>query len=205
MRSSFFCSAWVLTALSATIVAEAAQAEGFYAAGSAAIGQLTAPDSGEAAAARDFPALQADFGSGGVFNLAAGYAGDQIRLELAYVGLKNSIGGAGATTADTDEVTATGPFVNVAYQFFPERRWHPYLGAGLGYLKIDLQSTSESKVSLQGSLGVEYDIFKRLSVGAGLQLISAGNTQFNKNTGNEFAFDYTNTSYGLNLRYNFGS
>mgnify|MGYP001561702154 CR=1 FL=1 len=189
-------------------VARSASAEPayrYYIEGSYARAELETSDGDSPRSIRDVPALDAQFGGAALYAGAVGLTGEQLRLELAYLDTRHDIDPQGAVQAGGDEVAGSGPYLNAWYRFFPERRWHPFVGAGIGYLDLKIGDAKDSKMGLQGGFGVEFDVAKAFTVAVRGQYISAGNTHFRFATDEAFALDYNVFSYALVLRYGFGA
>lgn len=154
---------------------------------------------------RDIPELNSSFDTANLYSGAIGIAGESLRAELAYINTRHDLDATGAAQALSDEVKASATFFNVWYRFFPDSRWHPFAGAGLGYFDIEFETSRKRKLGLQGGLGLDYEVLPGLNAGIRGQYISAGHTQFKKGQADEFALDYDLLSYGLSLRYEFGA
>jgi opacity protein-like surface antigen len=94
-----------------------------------------------------------------------------------------------------------------------DRSWSPYVGAGLGAVRIEtsnltvtggpLSNDSALALAYQLGLGIDYALTERLNLDLGYRFFSSTRPRFNEVNGPAFKMDYLNNSIVLGLRVGF--
>ncbi|MDR3581207.1 MAG: outer membrane beta-barrel protein [Oryzomonas sp.] len=94
-----------------------------------------------------------------------------------------------------------------------DRSWSPYVGAGLGAVRIvtsdltvtggPLSNDSALALAYQLGLGIDYALTERLSMDLGYRFFSSTRPKFSEVNGPAFKMDYLNNSVVLGLRVGF--
>ncbi|WP_084615879.1 OmpA family protein [Solimonas flava] len=173
----------------------------------------------------------AEFGTGWLGGLSLGYAyanGWRPELELAYrendldrlyLPSLGPFGGSGSTTSDVDgdENVATA-MLNVWYDLFRGRRFHPYLGAGVGAARFaiddisfngnQLESRFDTVLAWQFGAGFAYDLSPRWTVSLDYRYLKSDTGKFSlvkDEPGAHVETNYEAQSAMLTLRYFFSA
>lgn len=116
------------------------------------------------------------FDGGWAGGAAIGYAWENgLRSELELRHSTNDVSGADAS------MDATALMANLWLDFNPEGDWHPYVGAGLGAAKVELDGgtgSDDTVVAYQLGLGLEYDLSRTLALGLGYRYFGTDDPEF---------------------------
>jgi opacity protein-like surface antigen len=94
-----------------------------------------------------------------------------------------------------------------------DRSWSPYVGAGLGAVRIEasdltvtggpLSNGSATALAFQFGMGIDYALTERLALDLGYRFFSSTRPKFSEINGPDFKMDYLNQSVVLGLRFGF--
>jgi len=111
------------------------------------------------------------------------------------------------------DVTADSLLLNIFGVYHDKSRWSPYLGAGIGAVRIkasDLQVTGQplsddSSVvfAYQVGAGCEYALTDKLSLDFGYRYFNGNHPEFTEANGQKFDMDYASHSVVLGLKAGF--
>lgn len=184
--------------------------EGLYIEGRAGISLPTDSDLDTATTSQEV-----DLDNGYVGNIAVGHGyKNGIRTELELGLRKNdveSISGGGGANGDVQSWSLMG---NVLYDFNVSGSFTPYIGAGLGIAKLDVDGASPSTgvtindddtaFAWQGMAGVAYHVNDRIRLTLGYRYFSVPDADFNSSAGTRFESDYSSHDVLFGFRYKFG-
>lgn len=89
--------------------------------------------------------IGAEFDAGLAMGLAVGKSFDSARAELEFAYRKNDLDrftAAGFGVAASGEITSKSLMANLYYDFSPKEQWSPFVGAGLGLARIEVDDIS---------------------------------------------------------------
>jgi opacity protein-like surface antigen len=89
--------------------------------------------------------IDASFDTGYGITVAAGHSFDAVRAELELGYRKNGIdsfSGFGVSVPGSGDVTSTSVMANLYYDITPKARWSPFLGAGLGLARVEVDNAA---------------------------------------------------------------
>jgi outer membrane protein OmpA-like peptidoglycan-associated protein len=145
----------------------------------------------------------------------AGYAFGQLRLEgeLSYrdTGVSKVAG-----TKGSGDITALSPMVNVMYDFLPESKWHPFVGAGIGaaYMDAGTVKTAAANVykgndwafAYQGIAGLAYDLDTNWQVKTQYRYFNTTDYNLTASPGGQsLSTDYHSHAIMVGFTYKFGA
>lgn len=150
-----------------------------------------------------------DLDNGWMVDGAIGYAfgkenntGVRLEGELSY--WNNQVDGGQFNGAD---VSATAGMLNAYVDFNRQGKWQPYLGAGVGYAKIEgdqgANSISDEGVGYQAMAGVGIVLSPQLTMDVGYRYLKVPN--LDGDFDGRVSADYTNQAVTLGLRYQFAA
>lgn len=155
---------------------------------------------------------------GGVagWDFAPGNPVGEGRIELEYTHRKNRLTQArfaeGSFNADGD-LKADSLLLNFIGVFRDNRRWAPYILAGVGAARMEasdlkvtgnpLANGSQVVFAYQLGTGVDFNLTKHLSLDLGYRFFSSVRPEFVEATGQKFRMDYYSHNATLGLRVGF--
>ncbi|HSV28259.1 MAG TPA: OmpA family protein [Candidatus Omnitrophota bacterium] len=100
---------------------------------------------------------------------------------------------------------------NGIYEFLPQSKFHPFLGAGIGYANVDTNGTSagvaysgdEWVFAYQGLAGVAYDVADNVAIKAQYRYFATLDYDIRATNGLRGEADYNNHSVLVGLTYKF--
>lgn len=114
--------------------------------------------------------------------------------ELLYLDAHNAHGVSGRTSL-------LGGFVNGYYNFFNNRAWQPFVGAGVGVADVRSLGASDTRFAYQAKVGVDHPFSKRLTGEVAYRYIGVVGSD---GESNRFQGDYQASVVTVGLRYRFG-
>lgn len=203
----------------AVATANQALAQGFYVQGGAA---YTSPQGADAKGpAATFGTTKLEYDAGYRLNFAGGYNFNPIRAELEIYysrsnvdTMRNAFVGGGATLKASGATSTTALMANGYYDFVTGTPFSPYLGAGIGWAKVDVNSVTapgytttddgDNVFAFQGMVGVAYEVTKQLALTAEYRYFGAQDVSLRDRTGTAYKTDGQRVhSFGAGLRYAF--
>jgi len=128
-----------------------------------------------------------------------------------------SSGGVGLTSPSGD-ASALSFMANGIYSFFPQSRFTPYLGAGIGVARLSLNSVAgsgativdsdDTRFAYQGIAGVSYALTPSVSLGLDYRYFATLDPTFTRTAaggGGSFSPQYHTHNVLLSLTYHFGA
>lgn len=107
-----------------------------------------------------------------------------------------------------DAIDSWSTMANVLYDFMPNGKWHPFVGAGIGWAWLDGDFTgataknSDNSFAYQGIAGLGYDIDSNLALKAQYRYFATADADVGY-TGSEA--DYRNHAILVGFTYKFGA
>lgn len=95
--------------------------------------------------------IDAEFDAGFGLVVALGHAFDAVRAEIELGYRKNDIdsfGAMGFSVPASGDVTSKSVMANLYYDFTPEAQWSPFLGAGLGVARVEVDNAAVMGIPL---------------------------------------------------------
>lgn len=140
------------------------------------------------------------------------FGGPRAEVELGYRGssLKSLAEVDGKVSGET---TSLSLMANGIYQFLPQSKWHPFVGAGVGMARVgadwkvdgeDALSDTDWVFAYQGFAGVVYDIDKNWGVNAQYRYFATQDAKFTDTDGQAVEFGFGSHAILVGLTYNFG-
>lgn len=144
-----------------------------------------------------------DFDLGQAFSLSGGRIFRDFRAEgELFVSASDfsslSSPGLGSASA-SGTLTTMGLMLNGYYDFPTDSKWKPYIGAGIGFTEIDIDSLAANGVFIasdndhvfayQAKAGIAYRITPAVDVSLGYRYFATGDADFTDVTGTDFSAD----------------
>lgn len=157
-----------------------------------------------------------EYDTGFLGGLTLGYlfpSGLRPEVELRYA--ENDIG-----TIKTDQGSADGKgdiasialMGNLWFNFNQDGNWHPYIGAGVGVAKLDLDlpganagsgfQADDTVFAYQGGVGISYDLTEKTVIDLGYRYFATDDPEFEQSSAAIYS-EYTQQVALLSLRYTF--
>lgn len=141
-----------------------------------------------------------EFGNGFRTEIEVSYRENGIKsISIAAFGLT----GTGAASGD---VTALASMLNGYFDIATESRWTPYIGAGVGVARIDVDisvadesaSVDDTVFAFQGMAGLRYDLSEDVVIRAGYRYFGTDEPEFDTT---EAEYGTHNVEVGLTYRF----
>lgn len=155
-----------------------------------------------------FATATTKYDTGYGFNVSAGYNFEPVRLEFEF-GYKNadmdeiSVPGWGTASAKDTDITVMSYMVNAFYDIKTNSPITPYIGAGLGLLKGELNvqgsKLNDTQLGYQLIVGAAYNLNKNVAIDLSYRLQGAA-SDFSKNN---VDIEYMSSNIMAGLRYSF--
>jgi OmpA-OmpF porin, OOP family len=163
---------------------------------------------------------RAEFNNGFVGNGAVGYSFGSIRVEGEIPYRRNGVDKLTPSATGGGHVSSVAGMANAYYDFLPNSRFDPYVGAGIGVARVNFDSIngggatqiddSDVVFAYQGIAGARYLIAPHWDLGAEYRYFATANANLTTaatatpaNTG--VSAPYSNHSIMVGLTYHFGS
>jgi len=222
MKKSTFLLSCCMVALSAT----AASAAGVYVGGNLG---FAVPPTLTATEDNGWSGLAADvsFSSGLALTAAVGYDFDSFRVEGEFgyqqnnsddtdwsITAYNNTATFATTSILNGNLAATTWMVNGYYDFKNNSPFTPFLGAGIGYAKVELNditshyyygtySVDDSVFAYQFMAGCSYNINKNIAIDLSYRYVASSNPTFTDGLGGSTDFEFKSHNFLLGGRYTF--
>jgi len=210
-RLSLLAAVLAASAL-APLEASAQQTSGWYVGGGLGANWLRDSDVGGGGVATS----KAEFDTGWAGILSGGYGlGNGIRLELE-LGYRNNDVDKVAGASGRGDVTQWSLMGNAIYDFATGTAFTPYVGIGLGGVRVDVDgggtfaggrtiSDDDTVFAYQGLLGVAYAIAPQWKLDLGYRYFASADPSFKTNDNLKVDAENRNHTVLLSLRYEFGA
>ncbi len=137
-----------------------------------------------------------DFDVGPVVGIIAGYRiNPNFRVDAEYTIRNNDL------SDFSGDVTSWAVLVNGYYDFRTGTNWVPYIGGGIGFAKVDLDSGSsddDDVLAFQAGVGIAYEFSPQVSASLDYRFFGTEDPEFFG-----LSYDYLNSSIMAGLRYSF--
>lgn len=158
---------------------------------------------------------EASFDSGFFGSVALGTTiGDKWRgdVELSYrsIGVESISG----TTSGSGEIHSSAAMVNGYYDLFSGSDWRPYIGAGIGLVRLNMEGVTpiggstiddrDTVVAVQGIAGIGYRVNDRIGLFTDYRLLAATETNYTTAAGQTAEGEYHEHRIVVGLRWSFG-
>ncbi len=184
----------LLAATTLAVLPTAAHAQ-WYLGADAGAGYTNSDISGNNITVRD----DDDWGFVGLGQLGYSFGAPKVELEGGY---------------RSGDVSAWSAMVNGIYDFMPTGKWHPFVGAGIGWAWVDTDTLATNTAGVtvndgydafayQGFLGVAYDVTADLAVKAQYRYFATLEEDLKASNGTKVDGDYDNHSILVGLTYKF--
>lgn len=177
----------LITAAVLLLGAQGASAQGFYVGlqGGANITHDT-----------DIAGIDLEFDGGGVFGVMGGYRINQnFRVDVEITYRENDL------SDFVGDVNSLAFMINGYYDFRTGTNWVPYIGGGVGYANVELDSgvaEDDDVFAYQAGLGIAYEMSPNFAVSLDYRFFGTEEPEF---LGAKY--DYLNSSIMAGLRYTF--
>ncbi|MGE4281833.1 MAG: OmpA family protein [Magnetospirillum sp.] len=136
-----------------------------------------------------------DWGWVGLGQVGYSYGAPKVELELGY--------------RSNDSIDSISTMINGIYDFMPNSKWHPFVGAGIGWAWLDGDfagagaRNSDNSFAYQGIAGVGYDLDTNWALKAQYRYFATLDADVG--TANSGDSDYRNHSILAGFTYKFGA
>jgi len=139
------------------------------------------------------------------------FGGPKVEMELGYRSgkLKSLAEVDGKVTGDT---TSLSIMTNGIYQFLPQSKWHPFVGAGIGMARIGTQwkidgdkvlDDTDWVFAYQAFTGLSYDIEKNWEISAQYRYFGTQDAKFSDSDGGSVELGYHSHAILAGVAYKF--
>lgn len=145
-----------------------------------------------------------DLDDGWLVGGGAGYAfGNGLRAEGELLYMQNDVEG-----GSDGEAKTLASFANVTYDFNAQGRIQPFVGAGLGFARVEFQDGAiddeDTGLAYQAKAGVAYRVNDRLTAEAAYRYMRVTDVEFGSGNSN-LEGDLDSQAVTIGLRYKLGS
>ncbi|MGE5475022.1 MAG: outer membrane protein, partial [Bacteroidales bacterium] len=136
-----------------------------------------------------------DWGWVGIGQVGYNFGGPKLELEGGYRG--------------NNDISSWSAMVNGIYEFLPNSKWHPFLGAGIGWAWLDGDyagtnaNNTDNKFAYQGIAGVAYDVTNNWALKAQYRYFATLDTDLGP--ANDHNAEYRNHSLLVGFTYKFAA
>ncbi|MCR6632693.1 MAG: OmpA family protein [Magnetospirillum sp.] len=136
-----------------------------------------------------------DWGWVGLGQVGYNFGGPKVEFEVGY--------------RDNDSISSWSTMVNGIYEFLPNSKWHPFLGAGIGWAWLDgdfggpAANNSDNQFAYQGIAGVSYDVDANWALKAQYRYFATLDSDLGP--ANDHNADYSNHSILVGFTYKFAA
>lgn len=163
---------------------------------------------------------EATFDTGYGISLKIGTQINQLRIEGQVQYTENDLDklrvstGLGTVAREAGgDVSATAFTANAVWVLAPQQKFHPYIGAGVGFAEVAINDATISGIKLaddsdtvfayQLMAGVEVEVAPQAAVYAGYHYLATSDPEFQDASGNSFQAEYASHNIAVGLRLSF--
>jgi outer membrane protein OmpA-like peptidoglycan-associated protein len=163
---------------------------------------------------------RAEFNNGFVGNGALGYSFGSVRVEGEIPYRRNGVDKLAPATTGGGHTSSVAGMANAYYDFLPDSRFDPYVGAGIGVARVNFSGIrgagatviddSDTVFAYQGIVGARYLVAPQWDLGAEYRYFATADADLKTTAAavpanTAVSAPYSNHSLMLNLTYHFGT
>lgn len=170
------------------------------------------PDADTSSSATNYDgSYQSETGYAGLAQFGYSFGGPKAEFEVGY--RRNGIDGIRGVDGGDGRMSSLAFMANGIYEFLPQSKWHPFIGAGIGYADVIAKAKTGTggrwvddedwQFAYQGMAGVSYDVTRNWAVKAQYRYFATLDPDFKDVSGNKVDSEYSSHSVLVGFTYKF--
>ncbi len=116
-------------------------------------------------------------------------------------------GSASYTFAESGDITSFAVMANVWWDFTPKKKFHPYVGFGLGWANVELDfpslTVNDSAIAFQVGAGIGFDVSDNIRVNLEYRYFALPQIEMLSPSGLDMDLEYNVSEFLVGFRYSF--